>query len=146
MLGRPFAEVKGHVSCLSGLVPALVVGKFSGSVDCHQDRLSIRYVGDLHSAGHYFKIYNYHYELKPLCPECAIHGGQRIIVLRDRQYIGQYKPDSGSAKITHGKLVLTPIDDLILADDYRQPARISFTGDGPPSTVWVEGQTIEFFR
>ena len=123
-----------------------MAGKFSGSVDCTQDRLSSRLIGHLKSDGHSFTIYDYHYELKPVCPECAVHGGQRIIVLRDGVYIGQYKPDSVSAKIVHGKLVLTPVGDTDLPDKYRQPAIVSFTSRGPVSTVWVEGQNIGFFR
>ena len=137
---------KSPGSCLSGLSPVLVAGKFSGSVDCTQDRLSSRLIGHLKSGGHRFTIYDYHYELKPVCAECAVHGGQRIIVLRDGVYIGQYKPDSVSAKIVHGKLVLAPVGDTDLPDKYRQPAIVSFTPRGPGSTVWVEGQNIEFFR
>jgi hypothetical protein len=139
---------RSHI-CLNGLVPTLVDGNFSGSINCERDRLTARFVGQIALSGHQITIYDYHYQLAPACPECAVHGGQRVIFLRDGRYIGQYKPESVTVEIDHGELVLTPKGDLGLVGLSRkeaEPISVPLQADGPPPTVWVGGENLGFFR
>lgn len=89
---------------------------------------------------HRFTIYDYHYQLVPACRECAVHGGQRVIVLRDGVYNGQYKPDSVRLSIVLGYLVMTPDDEP------TRPTVISFGAGGPPERIWVDGYDQPFFK
>jgi hypothetical protein len=132
--------------CLAGLVPTLVEGKFSGSVDCKQDHLVLRLIGKIASSGHQFTIYDYHYRLRLVCPECAVHGGQRVIVLRDGRYLGQYKPESVLVTVGLGGLILTPEGEPELPLSMRAPISVPISVNGPPSTVWVGGESLELFR
>jgi len=125
--------------CLNGLRPALVAGGFTGSVDCLNDRLSVRYIGRVQKLGRTFQIYSYRYRLKPVCPECAIHGGQRIIFMESGRYVGQYRSDFVQVFTRHGDLVLVP-------GEPGAPVTVKFTRDGPPEWVWVGGDIIQFGR
>src|SRR5690606_11400164 len=95
-------------SCLNGLGPALQAGGFSGSLDCQSNQLSVRYIGEVQAAARTFQVYSYRYRLKPVCRECAVHGGQRILFMERGRYVGQYKPDSAQVATRGGELVLTP--------------------------------------
>lgn len=124
--------------CLLGLKPALVSGDFSGSVDCQEDQLSVRKVGDVRTQWNTFTIYSYHYKLAPVCPECAIHGGHRIIFMEQGVYVGQYKSDFASVSIEKGKLVFDA--------PYGGPVTVEFTSKGPPDELLVDGELIDFFK
>lgn len=129
------------VHCLNGLGPALVAGGFSGSVDCQRDQLSIRYVGQVRKFGRIFSVYSNRYELKPPCPECAVHGGHRVIFMSHGRYVGQYRSDFVRATIRQGDLVLVPTDP-----HSGEAVTVRFTRDGPPKELWVDGEVITFFR
>jgi hypothetical protein len=126
------------------LVPTLSAGGFSGSTDCVHDHLKLRLVGHVDLPGHRFTFYDYHYQLAPPCPECAVHGGQRIIVVRDCRYLGQYKPESVRAAVARNALVLTPLGNV--GPEYSKRVVASLTSNGPPSTLWVGGETLQFFK
>jgi hypothetical protein len=125
--------------CLNGLRPALLAGGFTGSVDCHEDRLSVRHIGRVQSFGRTFQVYDYRYRLKPVCPDCAVHGGQRIIFIERGRYVGQYKPDFVHVTTRQGNLVLVPTGS-------GTPVTVRFTPEGPPNELWVGGEVISFFR
>ena len=124
--------------CLLGLKPALVSGDFSGSVNCEEDQLSVRKVGDVRTKWDTFTVYSYHYKLKPVCPECAIHGGHRIIFVEQGVYVGQYKSDVASVSIENGSLVFDAT--------YGGPVTVEFTANGPPDKLLVDGELINFFK
>jgi hypothetical protein len=126
---------------MNGLVPALMAGGFSGSTDCRGDKLSIRYVGEVRKLGRTFRIYANRYKLKPPCPECAIHGGQRIIFIEQGRYMGQYRADFADASVREGRLVLVRTD---FAD--AKPVTVDFTAKGPPAKQWDGGEVLLFFR
>jgi hypothetical protein len=147
MLMHGPVEAGSHGPCLSGLRSVLVAGGFSGSVDCRHDRFSMRRIGYLKSSGHRFAIYYYQYSLKPICPECAVHGGQRIIILRDGSYLGQYKPDwQVSGQIFKGHLVLIPRCEPGMTEEDCKADQVSFTPEGPPPRVHIFDDYYEFFR
>ena len=130
--------------CLEGLVPALSAGGFSGSTDCDHDQLKLRLIGHVELAGHRFAFYDYRYWLSPPCPECARGWGQRIIVMRDGRYLGQYKPEAVRAAVEGNALILTPTGKL--GPEYRSRVVASLTSEGPPLKLWVGGETLEFFK
>jgi hypothetical protein len=136
-----FAENASAAECLKGLRPALVAGGFSGSVDCHRDQLSVRYVGQVIKFSRTFEIYSYRYRLKPVCPECAIHGGQRIVFMERGRYIGQYASDFVQVAIRSGNLILQRTD---FPDP--KPVEVRFTAKGPPKKLWDGGDVLAFFR
>lgn len=145
-----FPGNSGSVSdsrCLNGLVPALAAGHFSGSLDCRRDRLSVHFVGQIKAAGHTFSIYNYEYKLHPPCPECAAHGGQRIIIMQDGIYLGQYKTDLVRVAVHGADLVITPSGDLeTFGSCSSNTVAIPFGKGGPPPSFWVAGEVLNFFQ
>jgi hypothetical protein len=125
--------------CLNGLGPALLAGGFTGSVDCQNDKIFVQNVGKVRKFDRVFQIYSYQYQLKPACADCAVHGEQRLIFMERGRYIGQYKPDFVQATLRNGELVLVPAGP-------EAPVTVQFTKDGPPRTLWVDGEVIRFFR
>lgn len=139
------ARSHSAADCLAGLATTLRAGDFSGSLDCKHDQLRVRPIGEIEAAGHHYRIYDYHYKLAPACPECAVHGGQRIIITRDGNYLGQYKPDFVRVRVSAGKLFLKP-EEHGLPSGFAKEARIIFARGGPPQDVWVGGQNLSLFR
>lgn len=136
-----FAGNASAAECLDGLRPALVAGGFSGSVDCRRDQLSVRHLGQVTKFGRTFEIYSYRYRLKPVCPECAIHGGQRIVFIERGRYVGQYRSDFVGVTIRSGHLMLQRTD---FPD--ANPVEVMFTAKGPPKKQWDGGDVLDFFR
>ncbi|MFJ5930766.1 hypothetical protein ACQKOH_02835 [Sphingomonas sp. NPDC092331] len=138
----PAADARTGVKCLKGLAPALIAGAFSGSTDCRRDQISVRKVGDIRAGGRSFAIYEYRYKLRPVCAECASHGGQRIIVMTHGRYIGQYGGLDYRARATirGGKLILSPAPGGSVA-----PAVVRFSAGGPSKRIFLE-EPIIFFR
>ncbi|MWV28498.1 hypothetical protein [Aurantiacibacter rhizosphaerae] len=124
--------------CLLGLKPALLSGGFTGSVDCQHDQLSIKQIGQIRTQSRAFTIYSYQFHLAPPCPECAVHGGHRIIFIEDGRYIRQYRSDNANVAIRHGNLFLEVRDN--------EPVRVEFTSGGPPKELLVDGEMISFFQ
>lgn len=126
--------------CLNGLAPALVAGNFSGSVDCQRDQLVILHVGRVREFGRTFEIYSYLYRLKPPCPECAVHGGHRIIFMEHGRYVGQYRSDFSRVAIRDG----------LLAFRANSPdakwVTVMFTRKGPAKSQWDGSDVLSFFR
>jgi hypothetical protein len=129
--------------CLKGLAPALKTGSFSGSTNCKHDSLAITKVGVIKSRPHRFTVYDYHYRLKPACAKCAVHGGQRIIVMRDGHYLGQFKPDQASRAIRGRNLILFHAQG---ATGQKSSAIVRFSSGGPPKYIFFEGLRMRFFR
>lgn len=126
--------------CLNGLGPALVAGDFSGSVDCQHDELSVWHVGHVREFGRTFEIYSYRYRLKPPCPECAVHGGHRIIFMKYGRYVGQYRSDFARVAIRDGHLAfLTDSPDA-------KWVTVEFTAKGPVKSQWDGGEVLSFVR
>ena len=136
------AATASPVKCMNGLRPALVAGGFSGSTDCKHDQLSIRYVGKVRSFGREYKIYENRYRLQPVCRECAIHGGQRIIIMEHGRYLGQYKSDFADVAIRDGRLVIVVPN----SPGSKEATPVNFTAKGPPARHWDGSEVLLFFR
>lgn len=142
------ASAKPRPNCLAGLTETLQSGKFSGSLDCTRDQLSLRMVGKLRASGHQFAIYDYHYVLDGHCADCSRHGGQRIVVLRDGRYVGQYKPSTPPftrVQVVGANLLLQSNDEALPPEE-RRAVRIDFDRSGPPRYVHIGGEDLDFFR
>ncbi|WP_207077924.1 hypothetical protein [Novosphingobium sp. KA1] len=124
--------------CLSDLGDALTSGGFTGSVDCRHDQLSIQEVGKVPAQRSTFTVYSYRYRLAPACADCAIHGGQRIIIMDGGRYIGQYKADFVTPSIEHGNLVMKATGEA--------PVTIAFRRNGPPDEILVDGEVLRIFK
>jgi len=96
----------------------------------------------IRKSGHTYSVYDYHYRLKPVCADCAVHGGQRIIFMEGGRYIGQYKPDSAHIAVIRGGLMLSPDP----AFGFGSPVAVHFTALGPPQEVWFDGASLNLFR
>ena len=126
--------------CMKGLVPALVAGGFSGSIDCKHDKLTVRYVGQVRKFGRTFSIYSNRYKLKPACPECAVHGGHRIIFMMRGHYLGQYRADFSDVTIRDGRLFLRAYLP------HAKPVEVKLAANGPPQQQWDGDEVLQFFR
>lgn len=133
------------VECLKGLAPALSAGSFSGSTDCRRDQITVHKVGDIRAGRRRFAIYDYRYKLRPVCAECGIHRGQRLIVMSDGRYIGQYGGLDYRTRVTirGGKLILSPASGDSFA--HVSPTVVRFSASGPPKRIFLE-EPISFFR
>ncbi|MFC0686770.1 hypothetical protein [Novosphingobium clariflavum] len=129
--------------CLHGLKEALVSGGFSGSVDCQSDKLSIRKIGSLRTQRHEYFIYDYKYRLADTCKDCAIHGGQRVLIFFRGHYIGQYKPDGVNLMIKDNRLFLSSLNEAAAHQGFTE---IRISERGFPRKILIDGEFFEFFR
>ncbi|WP_427966982.1 hypothetical protein, partial [Altererythrobacter sp.] len=97
-------------------------------------------VGQVRAFGRTFSIYANRYKLKPVCPECAIHGGQRIIFMERGHYLGQYRADFSDVSIRDGRLFLQA------HLPHSKPIEVKFTAKGPPQQQRDGDEVLQFFR
>ena len=145
--------------CLNGLVPALIAASFTGSTDCRQDQLSIRQVGGFRTGKHKFEVYAYRYRLKPAYPMGPRHGGQRIIIMRDGHYLGQYGVVDYATQVSiqGSTLLISPPHDqfkhepttivrLDRSGKEPSPSTVRVDRTGWPNALLVDGEEIGFFK
>ena len=73
--------------CMGGLRHALETGRFTGPILCSPKNVRFTHVGE--TARGSFSIYDYRYRFLPLRGG-VYHGGQRILIFRGAEYLGQY--------------------------------------------------------
>ena len=124
--------------CLSGMGRALVAGGFSGGVFCSTENATFRLAGTTGSGA--YAIYDYRYRFMPQHGAVA-HGGQRMVVFKDGQYVGQYSlsPPSFAALSVRGSEV------LVQKDDDSDIAVLDFS-NGPPQQALVDGYVVGLYR
>ncbi|PZR30425.1 hypothetical protein [Caulobacter segnis] len=137
------AEAPAPQTCLGQLGRVLSVATFSGSLDCAHDKLSAVLKRRVRAGAHRFDVYDYRYQLAPVCAGCAPRGGQRVIFLRDGKYFGQYTPYSVEVRVAGGEMRLTPIPD---SGGAMQPVTVRFRPSGPPKAILVNGEALELFQ
>lgn len=130
-------------TCLGPLGRVLSVATFSGSLDCAHDKLSAVHKGGIRAGAHRFDVYDYRYQLAPACADCAARGGQRVILLRDGAYFGQYKPDRVEVRVAGNAMRLTPIPD---GGGAARAVTVRFGRSGPPKSIRVDGEALDLFR
>ncbi|MDQ0250997.1 hypothetical protein J2W22_003061 [Sphingomonas kyeonggiensis] len=128
----------GRGTCMAGMGQALAAGHFSGPIICAPQDATFTLVGKTARDG--YAIYDYRYRYRP--PQAAVdHGGQRILVFRGGEYLGQYaaSPPHPVSLSVHGSV-------LRIAEkpgDGNLPLDFSH---GPPRKALISGMEAEFFR
>lgn len=81
------ASVPAVAPCMAGMQKAMEDGHFSGVIVCSPRDASFTLVGKTARGG--YAIYDYRYRFLP--PHGNVyHGGQRLLVFRGGNYLGQY--------------------------------------------------------
>ena len=133
------AAAKPPNACMAGLQEALLEADFSGPLVCTRRDATFEFVG--RTAGSGFSIYNYDYRHDPPGGSDVMHGGQRVLVFRDGQYVGQYGLWSRSAitvRVRGTRVVLQ-------SNETRQSVALDFSST-PPKEVFLAGEHHLFFR
>jgi hypothetical protein len=124
--------------CLAGMRAALVHGHFTGPIVCSRKNATFVLVG--RTAGDKFSIYDYRYRYLPAGGN-VMHGGQKLMVFRDRSYLGQYALSPPpyiivAVKDTHVSLRASGASRGVTLDFSREP----------PSRILVGGEMETFIR
>lgn len=82
MVGAAGHEAGG---CFAAKENALIAGGFSGPLICSTDDVSFDLVGNPGSDD--YAIYDYRYRFTAAA---VMHGGQRMVIFKGRDYVGQY--------------------------------------------------------
>ena len=129
--------IAGERGCLGGMKGALVKGHFTGPIVCSSDA-DFALVGKTTGATT-FSIYDYRYRYMP--PDGNVmHGGQRLLVFRGAEYLGQYSmsPPPYTKVAVKGSRV-------VLSKEGTDSATVDFSM-GPPPSIYFDGDTEAFFR
>jgi hypothetical protein len=89
--------------CLAGMQKTLVEQGFE-PVFCSKKDTSFVLIG--RTAGSGFSIHNYRYRFRPYAGAASMHGGQRLVVMRGNQYVGQYMLLPNVAAAVRGRHVM----------------------------------------
>jgi hypothetical protein len=124
--------------CPEGLRETLQRGGFSGEVFCDKPNAEFSLVGVAHTSAAKYTVYDYRYRFLPE-GGTAWHGGQRIIILRNNEYLGQFvlSGPRANVKLRGTKLTLSKPD--------VEPVSVDLT-NGVPSSVLFDGDVMHFER
>src|SRR5579872_2696805 len=78
-----------EADCLLKYREVLMSGGFSGLTDCDHNQIAVREVGTIAIHKHEYTVLDYRYKAAPT-PGGSVHGGQRVLIIDDGHYIGQY--------------------------------------------------------
>lgn len=115
---------------------------FAGLVNClNGGRVKARVVGNIESPPHTYTVLDFRYVTAPT-PGGVQHGGQEILVIRDgNHFVGQYTlspPPLHTISVKGASI-------LIDAPKWRGNA-IIFTDNGPPSSAYLDQDTVNLTR
>lgn len=97
-------------------------------------------LGEIQIGKSCFVNFLYTSEYRPGGPGTNLHFAARLLVLRDYKYIGMFQLDNENLpKRIRGNRVEFPGEGK--ADNF-----IAFSVDGPPKTVWLNGEMREFIK
>jgi len=138
ILGSDIAAAAAPAPCLSDMRDSLVRGHFAGPLICSPRDASFRRAGRTAVTG--FSIYDYRYRFLAVRGG-VMHGGQRLIVFRGRDYIGQYSLSpppflTVAVKGTHVLLQIPGTHETVRLDFSRKP----------PGRIFAHGQIAAFAR
>ena len=130
----------GEPTCLGvgGMEKALLKGNFSGPLVCSTTDAQFVLAG-LTSGPAKYAIYDYRYRV-PASDGQAMHGGQRILIFSDGEYIGQY-----SMSPPPNTVVTVDASLVVLSKDGADTVRVDFSM-GPPARIFFDGEAEEFYR
>lgn len=81
-------------------------------------------------------------DLPPACPGCAEHEAKRLLVFREGEYLGYYTITEFPLRLK-GNVLEFPRDDLPSGD---WGFKIVFGPEGPPSHIYLLGETHDFAK
>jgi hypothetical protein len=130
---RPAPTVFQNDGCPVGLRETLERGGFSGVVFCRKPNAEAKFtlVGIAATADGKYTVYDYRYRFLPEHGSVC-HGGQRMIVIRNNEYLGQFVLNPPTTITLRGnKLTLSKPDVQRISVDLakRVPREILFDGD-----------------
>lgn len=129
--------IAGASTCLGGMKGALTKGHFSGPLVCSSDA-DFMLVGKTTGPTPY-SIYDYRYRYTP--PDGNVtHGGQRLLVFRGDEYLGQYSmnpPPYTVVTVSGAYATLSKHGAETVMADFSK---------GPPDSIYFDGETEAFYR
>ena len=134
--------------CLAGRKQALLDGHFTGPIVCSEANATFRLIGT--TKGYGYTIYDYRYSYFPYQGAPVMHGGQKIVIFHDKVYIGQYAlspPPFIDAEV-RGSFLSLKVDSsasMVGVDRDSTAAEVDFS-HGPPASVFINGETEDFYR
>jgi|GEM_PF-2210189 len=129
---------EGRVSseCPAGLQEALIAGRFSGGPVCSGEESTFILSGTTRSG---YTVYDYRYRVMAAA---VMHGGQRILIFKDSDYVGQYSlspPPYSTLSVTDSRVVVetpgSPSEEAVLV-----------FSNGPPLQVFIDGHVLDLYR
>jgi len=137
-LWSPIAGAADDSTCLA-MQKAMVEGHFSaGPLICSKKDAQLTLAGTTAGSTKY-SLYDYRYRFLPPGGQ-VMHGGQRVLVFRGRNYIGQYSmsPPPYTTVTVRGPY-------LVLSKEGAGTVMVDFSM-GPPSSIYFDGDTAPFYR
>jgi hypothetical protein len=134
-LWSPIAGAADDPKCLA-MQKAMVEGHFSaGSLICSKEDAQL----GMTAGSERYSIYDYRYRFLPSGGQ-VLHGGQRLLVFRGHDYIGQYSmsPPPYAAVTVRGSY-------LVLSKEGAETVMVDFSM-GPPASLYFDGETEGFGR
>jgi hypothetical protein len=125
------ANARQSDACPPGLRATLERGGFSGGIFCDPQNASFSLVGVAATPKAKYSVYDYRYRFLPEDGN-VWHGGQRMIIIRDGEYLGQFVLDPPTTlKLSGMKLTLSKPNVETAAIDLATgvPTKIFFDGD-----------------
>lgn len=111
------------------LIESLKQGGFSGVIN---QKAIFNKTGAILVSGNCYEIYIYEYSFKPE-GGIAIHFAQRLLIVSGNAYVGKYDVEDAPARIK-GNVIEFNYDEEI-------GNKIIFEENGPPSKVYLNGET-----
>lgn len=120
--------------CPAGLRETLERGGFSGGIYCDEPDAEAKFalVGSAETSKGKYTVYDYRYRFLPDGGN-VWHGGQRLILIRNNEYIGQFvlsPPPPATIKLSSSKLTLSkPNVETVEVDLAKEiPRQLVFDG------------------
>lgn len=124
--------------CLRGISQILADGHFSGPIVCSTKNATLKRVGRTVSKS--YVIYDYKFRYFPTNGQQR-HGGQKIIVLRNSKYIGQY-----NLPVPPFANIYIRADKLIIESNSKGYKTVVDLKIRPPASINVDSENITFFK
>lgn len=122
--------------CLDGRQSALIAGGFSGPLICSAEDATFEPVGNIGSGR--YAIYDYRYRFRAAA---VTHGGQRIVIFKGRDYVGQYvlSPPPFADLAVNGA-------DVIVTGGANPGRWVLDFSEGPPHQAFIDGYALNLDR
>lgn len=135
-----FASSPKSSWCFGTLGAILVAGNYSGELNCEQISITLHKIGVIEATPKTYEIYNLIY--KTITQDgYPPHGGQKILLFSNKQYVGQY---SLSSPPFHGLSI--DAKSIVIDIQKEKGNRINFDENGPPRSVFIDEDTVKLSK